>query len=102
MKTFSIQDDDISDGYHTFTELYEHRCLLFIRLCLMEPERCAWKTDKDFDGWFCLYWESPDGQISYHCPNRHLHLIDKKITQDQEYKWDGHNAHDVLQRLESL
>ena len=29
-KQFEIQDNDISDGYHTFSELYEQRALLFI------------------------------------------------------------------------
>ena len=31
-KTFTIKNGDISDGYHTFDELYEHRIALFITL----------------------------------------------------------------------
>lgn len=38
-KKFQIEGGDISDGYHTFDELYEHRCLLFIRLCLLQPDK---------------------------------------------------------------
>lgn len=99
MKTFRIEGSDISDGYHTFDELYEHRCLLFIRLCLMVPDQCAWKTDEQTPGWFLLYWESDNGQISYHCPDRHLKLIKSQIKEVQHYRWDGHNSHDVLARL---
>lgn len=33
IKLNSIQTDGISDGYHTFGELYEHRIQLFIALC---------------------------------------------------------------------
>lgn len=99
MTTFRIEGDDISDGYHTFGELYEHRCLLFIRLCLLQPEKCAWKFDIGTPGWVCLYWESPDGQISYHVPDRHRRLFEQFITQDQNYKWDGHTSDEVLGRL---
>lgn len=37
-KTFKIQNNDISDGYHTFDELYEHRVLLYLNLCLHNPD----------------------------------------------------------------
>jgi hypothetical protein len=95
-KTFKIVNGDISDGYHTFDELYEHRCLLFINLCLMQPEKCAWKFD--YPGWFCLYLETPKGQISYHLPVQMLRLI-TAIKKDQDYKWDGHTSQQVLERL---
>lgn len=29
-KAFKIVGNDLSDGYHTFDELYDHRCLLFL------------------------------------------------------------------------
>ena len=32
------EDMDASDGYHTFTELYEHRIALFIALCRARSE----------------------------------------------------------------
>jgi hypothetical protein len=96
-KTFKIVNGDISDGYHTFDELYEHRCLLFLNLCLNDKNNCYWKPD--FENWFCLYWESPQGQISYHLPNKFLHLIDGCITKDEAHTWDGHKGSDVLTRL---
>ncbi len=100
MKTFQIKGDDISDGHHTFRELYEHRCLLFINICLMNPRRATWK--QDYEAWFCLYWESPTGQISYHCPNKLLYLVRGKIREDKDYKWDQHSPGDVVNRLHQL
>lgn len=96
-KTFKIQDGDISDGYHTFGELYEHRCALYVALCMTQPEKCAWKYD--FDDWFCLYLETSKGQVSYHIPLKMLGLIEGKITCMPDYKWDGHTSADVLKRL---
>ena len=97
-KTFKIVADDMSDGYHTFDELYEHRCLLFLNLCFHSPERCAFK--KDYATWFCLYLETPRGQISYHIPNKYLpSVISCGIKEDADYKWDGHTSSDVIERL---
>jgi hypothetical protein len=98
MKTFKIVDNDISDGYHTFEELYEHRNRLFINLCLSHVDQCLWKTD--YPEWFLLVWNSPNGQISYHVQNKYLSLIDGKIKEDNgEYQWDGHTSDEVLFRL---
>ena len=98
--TFKIVGDDISDGYHTFGELYDHRCLLFLNICLGFPGDCAWKPD--FEGWFCLYWESPSGQISYHIPNKYLPLVENKLRRDDHHVWDEHTGKDVVARLEKL
>lgn len=95
-KTFKIVNGDVSDGYHTFDELYEHRCLLFINLCLTAPTQAAWKPD--YEGWFCLYFETPFGQISYHIPERYLPLVEGTIHRNAT-TYDGHTSHDVIQRL---
>ena len=98
--TVEIKDDgssSCSDGYHTFDELYEHRCMLFILLCLSNPKKSAWKTD--YDGWFCLYLELPTGQISYHVPNKFLPYVWNKLTVKPDYKWDGHTSEVALERI---
>lgn len=99
-KTFRIQGNDISDGYHTFDELYEHRCLLFINLCLQDRKNSFWKPH--FEGWFCLYWESAEGQVSYHVPYSMLQLIEGKIERHDQHTWDGHTSGDVIRRLAKL
>ena len=43
-----------SDGYHTFDELYDHRCLLF---CMISAGIAGWKSRKhhdgsEWEGWF--------------------------------------------------
>lgn len=102
MKTFSIKDNDISDGSHTFAELYEHRCLLFLALCLERKSCCVWKIDPDAPGWFILYWESCAGQISYHMPEKFLRFVENTIRRQDDYLWDGHTSADVLNRLEEV
>jgi hypothetical protein len=101
-KTIKIVADDmgitVSDGYHTFDELYDHRCFLYATLCLLHADKCFWKPD--FEGWFCLYWESPNGQISYHLPNYMLPMIQGKIQQDDDHVWDKHTSGEVLLRLQ--
>ena len=42
-------DGDTSDGYHTFSELYHHRAVLFSVIVKTFPER-AWKSRKHHDG----------------------------------------------------
>lgn len=91
----------VSDGYHTFDELYEHRCLLF---CL--AQRCTlktWKSKKhddgtEFEGWFIAGIDLPTGTISYHLP-----LSMWNLCPASEYplapKWDGHTPSDVCQRI---
>jgi hypothetical protein len=90
-------DGNTSDGHHTFNELYDHRCMLFIRLCLRDVPHAAWKHH--LDDWFLLYLELPEGQISYHCPVKYLHFVEDKIKQVPHYNYDGHNSEQVLERL---
>lgn len=88
-----------SDGFHTMEELYDHRCLLYINLCLSMPEKAAWRADDQTPGWFILYLDLNAGQISYHCANKFLPLIFGVVKEQPEFKWDGHSSEDVLDRL---
>ena len=97
--------DNISDGYHTFKELYAHRCLLFIALCNSHKDYCYWtyrnSDGSEWDNWFLLVLNHPvAGQISYHLP---VELL-KNIKTVIEYKdicddYDGHTSEDVINRL---
>lgn len=100
MKTFKIVGNDLSDGYHTFDELYDHRCLLYVSLCQLNYKLCSWRPD--FEGWFVLYFQTHAGQISYHVPNKYLPLIEGLIERRDDEKWDGHMSANVLWRLESV
>lgn len=93
---------DVSDGYHTIEELYDHRCLLFIALCLKDRETSFYKEDPTSPGWFILYLETKYGQINYHLPDKFLPIVASKIKRNPEYVWDGHTSKDVLERIEKL
>jgi len=95
----------ISDGYHTFEELYEHRHALFISLVLDNPEK-SWISKfhddgSSYDGWFIAGMVLPTGNISYHLPISKWELLDNgKIRKlDKAPKFDGHTANDVIERL---
>jgi hypothetical protein len=93
----------VSDGYHTFDELYAHRCLLFIAFCINTTcwLKKGWK--RDYPGWFLLFAELPTGQISYHIPEKYLgYVIKSGIEECNDYQWDGHTPQDVAKRLEKF
>src|ERR1051325_3445330 len=85
----------VSDGYHTFAELYEHRHMLFLVL-LVTQGHCAWRSRLHADGtmyeggWFIAGLETPHGSITYHLPERLWSLLDQKVvTLDHAPPWDG-------------
>jgi hypothetical protein len=113
---FAVECDTgkVSDGYHTFDELYDHRCLLFLALqdawCNQvlygEPCDCTWKSRRHhdgtaFDGWFIAGLTLPQGQITYHISEKYWDLC-KAAERDTAPEWDGHTAQDVIDRLQSL
>ena len=102
--TIDAESGQVSDGYHTFDELYEHRCLLFI--ALMRAEGRGWISRKHadgtmFDGWFVAGLMLATGEITYHLPDRlwSLCLKNKICEFDRAPSWDGHTPSDVVTRL---
>lgn len=108
---------EVSDGYHTFDELYEHRIMLFIALCkhidevliIEDPKKyLVWRSKLDsdgssFDGWFVLGIGKEKGnQITYHLPLSKWDLTDFAETLEKAPEWDGHTSKDVLERLRTL
>ena len=107
----------ISDGYHTFDELYEHRITLFIALCKIlcnDPQYQTgqksqiWRSKKhsdgsEFSGWFIMGIGKERGeQITYHLPNSKWEQTEFAPTIDFAPNFDGHTSDDVLKRLSSL
>lgn len=113
----------ISDGYHTFDELYDHRITLYIALCKRmkdDLEVCLDGIGKDYKVWrsrvhsdntmfngeFVLgIGKHPGEQITYHIPLSRweetcfVHTYD---FSDTVPKWDCHTSDDVLERLKLL
>jgi hypothetical protein len=100
--------NDISDGYHTFGELYEHRIELFIALCKNVDGITVWKSRKhsdgtSFEGWFSLGIGLSKGeQITYHLPDKYWDELDFTHTLESAPEFDGHTSADVLKRLRKL
>lgn len=95
----------VSDGWHTFEELYYHRMVLFSIICNQNKD-VAWKSKQHHDGTmfddesFICGVETPEGQYTYHYKLEHW---DKFDVQELEYapEFDGHQPKDIT-RLYSL
>lgn len=102
-----VDTNAISDGYHTFGELYEHRIALFIALCRMMQDHTltrVWRCKTD-EEWFLLCINSEPGkQISYHLPMSKWEETNFAYTHEKVSKpeWDKHTSTDVLNRLQTL
>lgn len=98
-------DGETSDGYHTFNELYDHRCHLMAMLMTLMPEQ-SFRADKNDDGekwegWFLAGIHLPSGTITYHLPQAMWSMLDGHNinTLDCGPTWDGHTSADVIKRL---
>lgn len=104
-KTFKIVGNDMSDGYHTFDELYEHRILLYL-LWLVEEKGGGQNRDvywvKDhFPDWDLVATNVGTQQISYHVPISYRDVLQKHFVQRDtlDHVWDGHTSADVADRM---
>lgn len=93
-----IKTGELSDGYHTFNELYYHRAILF-SVILNVYQSKGWKSKKHhdgtmFDGVFIVGIDTPKGQYSYHYD---LNLWSLFNVKELEYapEWDGHKSSDI-------
>ena len=94
--------NDVSDGYHTFDELYLHRHVLFINVVLSHRDMAfkTWKNDRGekWEGWFILGLNTQYGQITYHLPESYWgNVLVNEVECNSDY--DGHSGDDVLARL---
>lgn len=96
---------EVSDGYHTFNELYYHRMMLFAVICNTYKEH-AWKSDKHadgsmYDGYFIVGINTPEGSYTYHYKLEDWDLF--KVTNLQNApEWDGHKPSDITRLLSLL
>lgn len=105
-KKNGLDSSYISDGYHTFDELYEARCLLFVAL-IQTGKFPSWKASANhdgqkWDGWFVAGIFPEDGrQITYHLPDKYWDRLDVEAHDINPY-YDGHDSNEVLHRLNDL
>lgn len=124
-KDIFIEGDDkmqISDGSHTFDELYQHRYTLYMALARLlkrqenaighipPGESFVWRSKNHSDGelafgggWFVLGIGKDKGrQITYHLPMDRWEECDFAEPLDRAPEWDGHSSADVLERIKTL
>lgn len=109
IQVVKLGDENTSDGYHTFKELYDHRMTLWLVVCWARGE--SWRTRRHSDGelafgggWFVLGLGGTPGrkQITYHFP---MDWWDRAWFAEELEKapeFDGHTSADVLDRLLEL
>lgn len=117
-KIKNLDSNLISDGYHTFGELYEHRITLWITVCRLvdrydmlqyNGKKKCWRSElnsegEKWDGWFLLgLYQNIDGfGITYHLPMSKWDDCDFAEELEKAPKFDGHTSEDVLGRLRNL
>ncbi len=112
IKTTGVDTNKISDGYHTFGELYEHRVSIYMALCKLLDDvggADVWMSKKhgngsEYEGWFLLGIGTVHGkQISYHLPIKYWDDCGVfALELPNAPAFDGHTSNDVLERLKQL
>lgn len=97
--------DKVSDGAHTFADLYVQRSLLFSALCRVHGDK-AWRSHRHSDGsardnYFIAGLELPTGKhVTFHMTDDFWACLHNVRTLDKAPAWDGHEPKDVCDRLE--
>lgn len=98
----------VSDGYHTFDELYHHRAILFSVICNAHPD-LAWKSKRHhegggpmYNGMFIVGIETPEGQATYHYDIDPYWDLFRVKELEHAPEWDGHTPEQAIERIRSL
>ena len=96
---------EVSDGYHTFNELYYYRMLYNAAFFNLLPKGLVHKSKRHHTGeecfgggWFIVMANLPTGQVSNHYELKYWDLF--KVP-EKEYadEWDGHTPQEAADRL---
>lgn len=104
-KVANINDiEDLSDGFHTFRQLYHQRMMLFATIVRQNRDR-AWKSLRHEDGelcfgggWFIVGIDTPEGSYTYHYECKDWNMFDC-VELERGKHWDGHTEEDVARLL---
>lgn len=101
-----IDIGEISDGYHTFNQLYHQRAILFATIVNQNKDK-SWKSFKHEDGkycfdsngeWFIVGIDTKEGSYTYHYEKKYWDYF-KCQELECAKKWDGHTEKDVTRLL---
>lgn len=103
VKETGMSVGELSDTYHSFNDLYDHRMILSAFAMMNMPYAWKAKTHEDgsmFDGMFVVGAPTPDGMITYHYDLEYWNLF--KIPEiPHAPHFDGHTPEDVINRIKS-
>lgn len=107
--TDTVDTGEISDGYHTFNELYYYRMLYNAHaIILWGMGGCeVVKSKKHHDGtmlgadWFIVTAELPTGQVSNHYKMEHWDLFQCPEVEFAP-EWDGHTPVIAAERIRAM
>ena len=99
------QNGNLSDGYHTYNDLYYQRCVLFATICNLN-KNISWKSKKHNDGkkcfnsdeWFIVGIDTPKGSYTYHYEIKYWDMFEVQELEKGKF-WDGHTEKDVTRLL---
>jgi hypothetical protein len=106
-----LKSSAVSDGYHTFEELYHHRNILFVKLCKFVHDggkHPVWRSVKQSDGkmdkgWFIMgVGTLATTQITYHLPIDLWNDTMFAETLEKAPDYDQHTSKDVIDRISKL
>ena len=97
---------ELSDTYHTFNELYNHRALLFASLCNTTFKHRAWKSllhhdpnEPMYAGMFIVGIDTPYGQATYHYDIDPYWDLFKIMEVPRAPQYDGHTPEQAIERI---
>ena len=117
-KNLFRKENNVSDGYHTFGELYEYRLVYnalwfnslskhFNKNGVVNPYNVHKSErhnggEKCFGGgWFIVMAQLPTGQVSNHYEMKYWNYFDIPIQQRAD-RWDGHTPQEALERMKGV
>ena len=97
----------VSDGYHTFAELYKYR-MLYNAVAVRHWRLSGYGVTKSWrhhdgelcfgGGWFIVTAQLPQGQVSNHYPAEAWGMFTVPEL-DVAPKWDGHTPEEAAERI---
>lgn len=102
-----IDMGEVSDGYHTFNELYYYRMLYNAAFFNLLPKNIVHKSKKHHTGeecfgggWFIVMANLPTGQVSNHYELKDWDLF-KVPEKEFADEWDGHSPQEAAKRIKN-
>ena len=98
LEEYQLPNEQKSDGYHTFGELYEQRAALFATVCHAYPHD-SWIADYHHDGtmyegMFIAGVYTPEGPYTCHIENEFRYFFSGLTHLNRAPEWDGHQPRD--------